>query len=111
MFNALAAWARERFNLFKMPSKPVIARIRRGGSCLHPLTSDCLSRKKGRPLYQLDLDQCILEFVTECVAIQFSLTGRMIIAQARKFALRLGIPVSSQPRLGYSWLRNFQKRY
>lgn len=100
-----------RFNLFKQPSEQVISRVLKGETSLGRLTLYCLSHKKWRPPYQLELDKCVVEFITECENIQFSLTGRMIIAQVQKLARRLNTPSSLQPRFGNSWLRKLQDRY
>ncbi|GMF50085.1 unnamed protein product [Phytophthora fragariaefolia] len=87
-YDELSEWACIHFNLFKKPSKQVFTRVLKGKDHLRTLSADCLSRKKSRPPFQLDLDQSIVEFVIECANIQLSLTGRMTIAQAKK--LRAG---------------------
>jgi len=107
----LAAWAQAEFMLASKPSKQMIARVLYSEARLRRLTSDCLARCKPRPPFQLQLDRCIVEFVTACEEMQLALSGGMIIARAAWVLRRLKAPPALWPRLGRSWLRRLQNRY
>ncbi|KAE9267028.1 hypothetical protein PR003_g31922 [Phytophthora rubi] len=53
----------------------------------------------------------MVEFVLASEAWGIALSGAMIITQAKRALIRLSIPFSSWPRLGWSWIRNLQERY
>ncbi|KAE9089404.1 hypothetical protein PF010_g19003 [Phytophthora fragariae] len=81
------------------------------GDALMELTPDCLARKKPWLHVQLELDQSLVDFVLWCEVHQISISGHMLIAQARRLAERHHILSCSLPRFGLSWLRRFQERY
>ncbi|KAF4033266.1 Tc5 transposase DNA-binding domain [Phytophthora infestans] len=110
-FTALASRARVALRLVKSPSLQMVSRVLKAEDELRQLAPDCLARKKQRPLYQLQLDQSMVEFVVWCETSQVSLSGSMIMLQAKRMAARHRIPDAMLPRIGESWLRRFQERY
>ncbi|KAG3030249.1 hypothetical protein PC120_g3837 [Phytophthora cactorum] len=78
---------------------------------LRRFRADCLRRQRARPRFQLLLDQCMVEYALASQDLGLSLSGSMIIAQAKKNLIRLNVPPASWPRLGWARLRNLQDRY
>jgi hypothetical protein len=75
------------------------------------LNPESLQQKKAHSTHQLLLDQCVLEFLAFCELSSISLSGELIMAQAKKLAILLAIPKSKWPSFGWSWLRHLESRY
>ncbi|KAF1786273.1 hypothetical protein JG687_00007446 [Phytophthora cactorum] len=59
---------------------------------LHRLSAVCLSRQRRRPDAQLQLGQCIVEYVTASEDIQLALSGGTTIARSKWALHRVNIP-------------------
>ncbi|KAF4127328.1 hypothetical protein GN958_ATG23481 [Phytophthora infestans] len=86
-YTAIASWAKAQFCLIDAPSLQVIGRVLKSESSLRQLTHECLARKKRRPLHQLCLDQCVVQFLTFCEEFQLALSGSMIVGYALRHEL------------------------
>ncbi|KAE8968619.1 hypothetical protein PR003_g25852 [Phytophthora rubi] len=94
-YKELAAWAQAEFSLATPPFKQTIGRALKSESQLRCATADYLMRQRSRPSFQLVLDQCMIEFVVASESWGISLSGSMLIAQARKALHRFNVPPAS----------------
>lgn len=110
-YNNLADWARAKFDLPARPSKPTISRVPKAMDVLRQLPPDQLDHKNARSKTQLAINQSVVEFVALCELEDLSLSGAMIMAQAKRIADQLHVPAEQRPRFGWAWLRHLELRH
>ncbi|KAG3121745.1 hypothetical protein PI125_g45 [Phytophthora idaei] len=102
MYAELVALAHAKLSLVKNSFHQLISHVVKSASALRELSQDWLARKKARPLFQLQLDQSVVENVLMCEEIQLSLSGETVMVQICRIASRLSIPQASLPPFSWS---------
>lgn len=110
-YNELTEWAVARFDLPAKLNKSTIGRLLRDGDMLLAQPPDAADRKNKLSRCRLELDQRIVEFILLAELENISISGAMICQQAKRLAVKMGLPSTSLPRFTPSWLRRLQERY
>ena len=106
---ALAQWAKEKFQLQNAPSQGAISNILSKRRELDSLTDVQLETKRSRAVANPQLDQALANWVLQCEGRHISLSGDLIKEKASCFARNLKINDGIEYSNG--WLDRFQKRY
>jgi hypothetical protein len=110
-YNELAQWARLELSLPAPPNKSTIGRVLKSSARLLRQPAETAIRKNALSDLRLALDENVVEFVMLAEAENVSITGAMIIHQAKELAAKMRICNDAKPRIGSSWLRCLQERY
>jgi hypothetical protein len=110
-YNELAQWARLELSLPAPPNKSTIGRVLKSSARLLRQPAETAIRKNALSDLRLALDENVVEFVMLAEAENVSITGAMIIHQAKELAAKMRISNDAKPRFGSSWLRCLQERY
>ncbi len=107
---ALAAWAKDKFNLAKAPTQATISHVLSKKRQYEAMGASELDAKRPRMATCQQLDTALANWVFQCQARGVAISSDLIKAKGKAFSEQLNL-TDKAPEFSNGWLESFQKRY